>query len=150
MLEEICASGAGTSGASPIHFSIFPPMPIVKFGSEEQKRKYLPGIATGEIKLGFSITEPDVGTDTTRIFLEVLPLIRPGVMVHIHDICLPFEYSALFTERMYAEQYLLACTLMDSAKWRPLLPVHYLDSKACFAAIARPGAVNTSFWMVRL
>ena len=90
------------------------------------------------------------GTDTTRIFLEVLPLIRPGVVVHIHDICLPFEYSALFTERMYAEQYLLACTLMDSAKWRPLLPVHYLDSKGRFAAIASPGAVNTSFWMVRL
>ena len=89
------------------------------------------------------------GTDTTRIFLEVLPLIRPGVLVHIHDICLPFEYSALFTERMYAEQYLLACTLMDSAKWRPLLPVHYLDSKGCFAAIASPGAVNTSFWMIR-
>ena len=28
LLEEICASGAGTSGASPIHFSIFPPMPL--------------------------------------------------------------------------------------------------------------------------
>ncbi len=89
------------------------------------------------------------GTDTTRIFLEVLPLIRQGVLVHVHDICLPFEYSALFTERMYAEQYLLACTLMDSAKWRPLLPVHYLDSKGFFAAVASEGAVNTSFWMIR-
>ena len=34
-------------------------------------------------------------------------------------------------------------------QWRPLLPVHYLDSKGRFAAIASPGAVNTSFWMVR-
>lgn len=67
LLEEICASGAGTSGASPIHFSIFPPMPLVKFGSEEQKKKFLPGIASGELALGFSITEPDAGTDTTRI-----------------------------------------------------------------------------------
>lgn len=67
LLEEICASGAGTSGASPIHFSIFPPMPVVKYGSEEMKRKYLPDIASGEITLGFSITEPDAGTDTTRI-----------------------------------------------------------------------------------
>ena len=52
LLEEICASGAGTSGASPIHFSIFPPMPIVKYGSDEQKRAYLPKIARGEMKPG--------------------------------------------------------------------------------------------------
>lgn len=67
LLQEICASGAGTSGASPVHFSIFPPMPIVKYGTEEQKQKYLPAIARGETKMGFSITEPDAGTDTTRI-----------------------------------------------------------------------------------
>ena len=67
LLEEICASGAGTSGASPIHFSIFPPMPLIKHGSDEQKREFLPKIARGEMKLGFSITEPDAGTDTTRI-----------------------------------------------------------------------------------
>lgn len=67
LLHEICASGAGTSGASPIHFSIFPPMPIVKYGTEEQKREYLPKIAAGETMLGFSVTEPDAGTNTARI-----------------------------------------------------------------------------------
>ena len=67
LLHEICASGAGTSGASPVHFSIFPPMPIIKYGTEEQKQKFLPKIATGEMTLGFGVTEPDAGTDTTRI-----------------------------------------------------------------------------------
>ena len=67
VLEEICASGAGTSGASPIHFSMFPPMPIILHGSEEMKRRYLPKIAAGEMKLAFSVTEPNVGTDTTHI-----------------------------------------------------------------------------------
>jgi len=67
LLNEICASGAGTSGAAPIHFSIFPPMPIIHSGSEEQKRMYLPKIATGETMLGFSVTEPNAGTDTSRI-----------------------------------------------------------------------------------
>lgn len=67
VLEEICASGAGTSGASPIHFAIFPPMPIIKYGSDEQKKTYLPQIASGELTLGFSVTEPDAGTDTSRI-----------------------------------------------------------------------------------
>ncbi|MGQ4809522.1 Acyl-CoA dehydrogenase [Candidatus Entotheonellaceae bacterium PAL068K] len=67
VLGEICASGAGTSGASPIHFSMFPPQPIIKYGSTEMKRRYLPKIASGEMKLAFSVTEPNVGTDTTHV-----------------------------------------------------------------------------------
>jgi len=67
VLLEICASGAGTSGASPIHFSMFPPMPIILHGSEEMKRRYLPPIARGEMKLAFSVTEPNVGSDTTQL-----------------------------------------------------------------------------------
>lgn len=67
LLHEICASGAGTSGASPVHFSIFPPMPIVKYGTEEQKQRFLTKIASGEMNLGFGVTEPDAGTETTRI-----------------------------------------------------------------------------------
>ena len=87
------------------------------------------------------------GADTTRVFLEILPGLAPGVFVHFHDICLPYEYSALFTERLYGEQYLLACTIMDTARWRPLLPIHYLDARGRFGA---PPAGGGSFWMVRL
>ena len=39
------------------------------------------------------------GTDTTQFFLEILPVLKSGVIVHVHDICLPYEYNALFTER---------------------------------------------------
>jgi acyl-CoA dehydrogenase len=67
LLHEICAAGAGTSGASPIHFYMFPPMPVIKHGAEPLKRKYLPRIATGEIVMSFGVTEPNVGSDTSRI-----------------------------------------------------------------------------------
>ncbi|MBI2490949.1 MAG: acyl-CoA/acyl-ACP dehydrogenase, partial [Candidatus Rokubacteria bacterium] len=67
MLHEICAAGAGTSGASPIHFYMFPPMPLIKHGAEALKRTYLPRIATGEIVMSFGVTEPNAGTDTSRI-----------------------------------------------------------------------------------
>ena len=67
MLGEICATGAGTSGASPIHFYMFPPMPIIKHGSEALKSRYLPKIPTGEIVMSFGVTEPNAGTDTSRI-----------------------------------------------------------------------------------
>jgi acyl-CoA dehydrogenase len=42
-------------------------MPIVKYGNEEQKQRFLPRIASGDLKLGFSVTEPNAGTDTSRI-----------------------------------------------------------------------------------
>lgn len=67
LLHEICAAGAGTSGASPIHFYVFPPMPLIKHGSEALKRRYLPRIAAGDIVMSFGVTEPNAGTDTSRI-----------------------------------------------------------------------------------
>ncbi len=67
LLHEICAAGAGTSGASPIHFYVFPPMPLIKHGSEALKRRFLPQVAAGEIIMSFGVTEPNAGTDTSRI-----------------------------------------------------------------------------------
>ena len=67
MLEEIAASGAGMAGASAIHFYVFPPAPILRHGSEEMKRKYLPALAAGELLMAFGVTEPTAGVDTSRI-----------------------------------------------------------------------------------
>jgi alkylation response protein AidB-like acyl-CoA dehydrogenase len=46
---------------------MFPPMPIIKHGSEALKRRYLPKIPTGEIVMSFGVTEPNAGTDTSRL-----------------------------------------------------------------------------------
>jgi acyl-CoA dehydrogenase len=67
ILHEICASGAGTSGASPVHLAIFPPMPLVKHGSHDLKQRFLPGLAAGSIRMSFGVTEAEAGTDTSRI-----------------------------------------------------------------------------------
>ncbi|MDP2627945.1 MAG: acyl-CoA dehydrogenase family protein [Candidatus Rokubacteria bacterium] len=67
MLHEICASGAGTTGASPIHFYVFPSAPVVKYGTEAMKRAHLPKLCTGETVMAFGVTEPNAGTDTSRI-----------------------------------------------------------------------------------
>jgi hypothetical protein len=67
LLHEVCASGAGTSGASPIHFYLFPPLPLIRHGSADLKQRYLPGIATGDIVMSFGVTEPNAGSDTSRI-----------------------------------------------------------------------------------
>ena len=67
MLEAICASGAGLSGASPVHFAVFPPMPIIRHGTEDLRQRILPEIARGRLSLAFGVTEPNAGSDTSRI-----------------------------------------------------------------------------------
>ncbi len=67
VLEEVAASGAAMNGASSIHLSIFGMHPVVKYGSEDMKQKYLPRVASGDLHVAFGVTEPDAGTDTTSI-----------------------------------------------------------------------------------
>jgi acyl-CoA dehydrogenase len=50
-----------------LHLSIFGMHPVVKYGSEEMKQKYLPRVAKGDLHVAFGVTEPDAGTDTTSI-----------------------------------------------------------------------------------
>jgi alkylation response protein AidB-like acyl-CoA dehydrogenase len=65
VLEEIHRSG-GNGGAC--HAQMYTMGTVLKHGSIEQKQRYLPRIATGELRLqAFGVTEPTAGTDTTRI-----------------------------------------------------------------------------------
>jgi len=67
VLEQVAASGAAMNGATALHLSIFGMHPVVKYGSEDMKQKYLPRVASGELHVAFGVTEPDAGSDTTSI-----------------------------------------------------------------------------------
>ena len=67
VVEEVAASGAAMNGASAIHLSIFGMGPVVKHGSDELRSRVLPRVASGELHVAFGVTEPDAGTDTSRI-----------------------------------------------------------------------------------
>jgi acyl-CoA dehydrogenase len=67
VLEEVAASGACMNGASAVHMSIFGMHPVVQHGSESMKQRYLPRVADGSLHVAFAVTEPDAGTDTTKI-----------------------------------------------------------------------------------
>ena len=65
IMEEINRSG-GNSGAC--HGQMYNMGTLLRHGSDEQKRRYLPKIATGELRLqSMGVTEPTTGTDTTKI-----------------------------------------------------------------------------------
>jgi acyl-CoA dehydrogenase len=67
VMQTVAQSGAGFSGASAIHLNIFGPMPIVKFGTDEQRQALLPRIISGEDKMCFAVTEPNSGLDTSSL-----------------------------------------------------------------------------------
>ncbi len=67
VVEEVAASGAAMNGASAIHLSIFGMGPVIRHGSDELKERVLPAVASGELHVCFGVTEPDAGTDTSRI-----------------------------------------------------------------------------------
>ena len=67
MMQTIARSGAGFSGASAVHMNIFGLNPVVVFGTEEQKRRMLPGLIAGKERACFAVTEPNTGLNTTRL-----------------------------------------------------------------------------------
>jgi len=67
MLEEIAASGAAMNGCSAVHLSVFGMEPVRKYGSPELVAEVLPRVASGDLHVAFGVTEPDAGTDTTKI-----------------------------------------------------------------------------------
>lgn len=67
LLEEVAASGAAMNGCSAMHLTIFGINALVKHGSEALRAEILPGVVDGSLHVCFGVTEPDAGTDTTRI-----------------------------------------------------------------------------------
>jgi acyl-CoA dehydrogenase len=67
MMHTVANSSGAMSAASAIHINIFGPHPIVVFGSDEQKQRWLPDLITGATQACFGVTEPDAGLNTTSI-----------------------------------------------------------------------------------
>ena len=80
----------------------------------------------------------DVGSDVVFLFLQVLPRLCPGVLIHIHDIFLPFEYPedwVLNRDWDCNEQYLLQAMLEAGDQYDVLWPGYFLQQRdADFAA----------------
>ena len=67
-------------------------------------------------------------SDVAVFFLDILPRLKAGVIVHIHDIFLPYDYPSSWSRRHYSEQYLLAAYfLADYRKIEVLLPNAYVS-----------------------
>jgi len=67
-------------------------------------------------------------SDATICFLELLPYLRKGVIIHFHDIYLPYDYPQFMCDRFYNEQYMLsAFILANPAKYKTILPNYFIS-----------------------
>jgi predicted O-methyltransferase YrrM len=97
------------------------------------------------------------GSDVNFLFFDVLPRLKPGVYVHLHDIFLPDEYPrewVLEEGRSWNEQYLLHAFLQYNVAWEVVWMAHYMLSRhgeAVGAVFPRCPALGRggSFWMRR-
>jgi hypothetical protein len=64
--------------------------------------------------------------DVPWLFGELLPSAPAGLLVHVHDVFLPWDYPDAMRLRLYGEQYVLQALLSHSPRYRVVAPVHYL------------------------
>lgn len=98
----------------------------------------------------FSLKENDIlfidnshrilpNSDSMVFYLEVLPKLSKGVIVHIHDIYLPFDYPQFMCDRFYSEQYGLAMFLLsNSDKYQSILPNFFISEDTELSSILDP------------
>lgn len=102
-----------------------------------------------------------MNSDVTVVFLEILPRLKPGVLIGIHDITLPWDYPPFYISRWYSEQYLLSVLLLaGSSVYEVVMPSWYVSIDSELSGMLDPlwkdpkmADVKThgcSFWIRKL
>ncbi|MFC3079045.1 class I SAM-dependent methyltransferase [Phenylobacterium terrae] len=97
------------------------------------------------------------GSDVTVFFLEILPRLKSGVIVHIHDVYLPDDYVSGHVRRIWNEQYLLGVLLLFGQGFEILFPSWFVTQdpelsqlaaeRICKGALKDVSLFGASFWM---
>ncbi|HEY3974157.1 MAG TPA: class I SAM-dependent methyltransferase [Candidatus Sulfotelmatobacter sp.] len=99
------------------------------------------GLQEGDILFLDSSHVVGIGSDVVREYLEIVPRVAPGVLIHAHDIFIPADYprqAVLHNLSFWSEQYLLQALLMFNPKFEVLWGSSYMQSRA-------PEALESAF-----
>ena len=84
-------------------------------------------------------------SDSMVFYMEILPRLKKGVIVHIHDIYLPYDYPQFMCDRAYSEQYGLAMYLLaNPEKYKTIFPNYFVSEDKELSSILSPIWENTS------
>ena len=129
---------------------------LIESRVQDVELEFFSQLEAGDILFIDSSHTVKVGGDVNYLFLEILPRLKPGVIVHVHDIFFPFDYPRDWMVekfRFWTEQYLLQAFLIFNSEFEVLMANSYLnhyhlsDFKAAFPNLRR--WESGSFWMRR-
>lgn len=114
-------------------------------------------LGEGDVLFVDSTHTVKLGSDVNFVVLDVLPRLRPGVLVHFHDVFLPWQYPRVWIEEMgyyWAEQYLVQAFLAYNTEFEVLVPAYALsrDHPERLARVIpsfREGVAPGSLWLRR-
>jgi predicted O-methyltransferase YrrM len=86
-------------------------------------------LEAGDILFVDSTHVSKVGSDVNQIFFDILPLLKKGVIIHVHDIFYPFEYPLQWIEetRAWTEGYVVRAFLHNNKEYEIILFNHFLN-----------------------
>jgi hypothetical protein len=166
VIAQACAANAADGVSS--RFEAYDPFPTAVDDSlpglaalhltpaQEVPEQSFRALQSGDILFVDTTHTVKIGSDVNRIILRILPLLAPGVVVHFHDICLPYEYPRYLFEQYalyWGEQYLLQAFL----SMNPSFEVLYATDALCRdrrnqveqLGLAGTGESGSSFWIRR-
>lgn len=102
---------------------------IVRLPMEDVHPSLFAELAAGDILFVDGSHRCLQNSDVAVLFMEVLPDLAPGVLVHVHDIQLPWDYPTDWAQRWYSELYLLGTWLLaDGGRTEIVLPNFFVSS----------------------
>jgi hypothetical protein len=158
-----------TDGGDTPSLEVFDPFPSVvddglpgltrleRIGAQQVPLSTFETLEAGDVLFVDTTHTVKVGSDVNFIVLEVLPRLREGVHVHLHDIFLPYEYPRQWLEDYglyWTEQYLVHAFLAFNSGFEVLASMHALqrDRRDAMAELLPPAVADWpggAFWMRR-
>jgi hypothetical protein len=124
---------------------------ITRCGLEEADLALFTSLKAGDILFFDGSHRSFQNSDVTVFFTEILPELASGVIVHIHDIFLPYDYPPDWLGRLYNEQYLLAAMLLaGQTRYDILWPGAFVANLVAVNDLLPPpfrDGRGGSFWM---
>jgi hypothetical protein len=166
VIAQACRENA--RDRSPARLRAFDPFPtaiddslpglgeLVRTKAQDVPDDVFTDLQSGDVLFVDTTHTVKIGSDVNHIILRVLPLLNEGVIVHIHDIFLPYEYPRSFFADFglyWAEQYLLQAFLAFNSSFEVLCATHALareqSGRLEAAGALDRGETGSSFWIGR-
>jgi hypothetical protein len=131
---------------------------LINKGIQDMHANFFDQLSANDILFIDSTHVAKIGSDVLYLFLEIIPRLKSGVLIHIHDIFFPNDYPEIWIKEknfFWNEQYILQAFLIGNSKFRvhfcaPYIGKLYPDDMVKIFPNYAPGMGGGSFWMRRV